>query len=413
MTGSGRAGTNSPLTPEGEEPGLARKCRVGMAWVCGVVVVALALGALLENVAGVPEGLRPWARYRAWRAERFHAEATQALNRGDLELARVGFESALGLRPEGSGTRVQLARIAVEEGRYPEAAALAASAGMDPTGFIHDALLRSGRFEELLRFSLRRMEAEPARRGAWFYSLLLAGSRLDAARREAVRRETRPEPVAGGAGARWLAEAAFASLDRDAAGLAASLGRLEGDAGGMDAGDVLAGLELWLGSGDATAAWVWLNRHRARLGDFDARLAELRVEQAKGSGLAPSLLRSFAGKNLNERRWSRLIAAVAEAGDAQAALELAHLAEPARGILPASVCASLWAVLMARGQESAAETWDAAYRRSGRDGLPLLAGRALASSDDEARARAVRLLAEEAALPRELMQVFLRPRATR
>lgn len=352
-------------------------------------------------------GGRPLDPYRRWQAARFYSKGLQAEAAGERDRARAAFFAALDYWPSARDPKIQLARQLAAQGRLEDALAMAARAGLDAPVFVHDALLAEGRAEALVRLACLGVREEPARRGSWLATLRFALPMGGAGARETLRRELGEEGWAPEA--RDWAEAVACAADADGDGVWTRLRQRQG-AGGLDAALALVGLELLLQAGREGEAWVWLNRQRGMLGDFDARWAEFRLERVREAGAAPRLARRFAGLTWTVDRWIRLARAVGEEGDVEALHELETLAAGLGEERVAEVSATMWALWMAAGGEAEAVSWNTRYRRATGWDLPLLAGRGLQHADAERRVRAVCLLAREAPLARELIQVLMQPR---
>lgn len=377
-----------------------------LPWACGAVGLGLLVVLIWCFAPGVPAERRPGSLYRRWHFERLYTAGLEAERRGEPEVARVAFLSALEYAPGASAPRIQLARMLAETGRFEEAAAQAALVGMDGTAFVHDVLLLGGRFDELMRQSIRLLTADRGREGVWLYSIRLAAVMLDRPTRAAIRAEAYPELDANPA--RESLDAVLAAADGRVEQLSEALARRTAGAA-PGAAEILAGVDAWLDADQPEQALVWVNRHRGALGDFDNRLADFRIEQARGSVLAPGLLASFGGFALNESRWSRIAAGAAEGGLSEAEFErLAWLATKGGLADSRMVSVALWSLSVAYGYSAEAEDWEAAYRKAGGARPPVLLARALRDQDRAARARAALLLVKETPFPRELLHVVFK-----
>lgn len=369
-----------------------------------VLLLVIAALCLLQITPGVPAKLRPYTRYKHSRAETFLAQAVQAHQRGDLKEARLAIESSLGMNPGFALARIESARLLVDENRLDDAAAQAALIGRDGTGFVHDALFYNGRFDDLLAYCAQQVTTgSDAREGVWLQSaLMLAPLTADKTRADIARTLTSsPRP-----GARLL-EAIFLSVDKQADAVAAKLSE-RASLPGFDAAGTLLGVELLMQCDDPARAWVWLQRHRPHLTDFDARCGDYRIESARDPSLALRILESFPQLPMTDARWVRLTALVASRGGPDAALHVCQLLADSRPRPSTTLAVSAWALLLLNHQDAEAQTWEQNYRRAGGAELPVLAGRKLADADPKSRSQAVRLLSSTAPLPREMISALLR-----
>lgn len=369
-----------------------------------LAAVVLAGAALIafQATPGVPARLRPYTGYKHWRAQGFLTQAVQAHERGELNEARLALDSALTLNPSLTPARIQLARLAVDEGRFADAARQAATVGMDGTGFVHDMLFYSGRFDELLVYCARQIAGANGREGVWLQSALMVSPLVSAETRGQILRA----PDGANQPASLLLAAILLTADRRHADAAAKLAE-RAALPGLDAAETLLGVELLMQSGDPTRAWVWLHRHRERLTDFDARCGDYRIESARDPLLARRILNSFPQLPLTDARWVRLTALVAARGGPDAARRVCQLLADSHPQPSAPLAVSAWALLLLNHQNTEAQTWEKAYHRAGGGDLPVLAGRKLADADPKSRSQAVRLLSSSAPLPREMISALL------
>lgn len=366
-----------------------------------IVLAAIALVAL-ETVPGVPSRLQPLTRYKQWRAESFLVAAMEARERGDLNAAQLGLSSALTLNPRLTAARIQLARLLVETDRLFEGAAEAGKAGMNGPNFVHDMLLYSGRFDALLAFSARQVDLDREHEGVWLQSALMVSRLASAETRAHVRRSLPAQSSPGGLMLDAILLAADARLDETEAQLEARTQLSE-----LNPAETLLGVELFVQADAPQRAWVWLNRHRGRLSDFDARCADYRVESARDPRLALHILESIPALPLTDARWVRLAAAVTAGGNSDAATAFCRLLATARPHPEAPLAVSAWALLLLHGNDNAAGDWENHYRRTGAEGLPVLVGRRLDDPERTTRSQAVRLLSSTTPLPREMIAALL------
>lgn len=372
--------------------------------VGGIVATLFAAGGglWLSKTQG-----RPLDPYRRWQSGRFYAQGLRAESAGDQAAAQSAYLAAIDYWPAAREPKIRLAlRLAAQE-RLEEALGMAAQAGLDARVFVHDALLSEGRASALVRLACQGVRDEPRRRGSWLATLRFALPMGGAEARRVLAEELAAATWAPDA--RDWAEAVACASDGDGAGVWARL-RQRQSAGGVDAGLTLVGLELLLQTGKEGEAWVWLNRQRGLLGDFDARWAEFRLERVREAGSEPQLARRFAGLKLTVDRWIRLARAVGEEGRGDALRELEALAAGLDEGRAAEVCATMWALWMSAGDEEEAVSWNTRYRQVTGYDLPLLVGRGLQDAEVKRRVHAVCLLAREAPLARELIQVLMQPK---
>lgn len=369
-------------------------------------IFALTLGlltfALLEFAPGVPGRFRPYTHYKHWRADGFVVQAAQAQERGELDVAHLALSSALTLNPKLSSAHIQLARLQVTEGRFADAARQAELIGMDGPGFVHDMLFYTGRFNELLAYCAIRATHSSNRQAVWLQSALMIAP--------LAAPETRAQVVQSLIGSNLasarLLEAILLATDKrgeEAAGKLTERAKLPG----LDAAETLLGVELLMQAGDPARAWVWLQRHRELLTDFDARCGDYRIESSRDPVLARSILKSFTQLSMNESRWVRLGSVVAISGDSDAANLFCQLLADSHPHPSAALSASAWALLLLHARNNEALTWERNYRRAGGTELPVLAGRKLSEADHKARSQAVRLLSSSSPLPREMISALL------
>jgi len=358
---------------------------------------------LLQITPGVPEKLRPYSRYKHSRAETFLGQAVDAHLRGDLHAARLAIDSSLGMNPGFVLARIELARLLVDENRFDDAAAQAASIGRDGTGFVHDALFYSGRFDDLLAYCAKQVAAgSDGRDGVWLQSALMLApltsekNRADLAKMLATT--ARP-------GAR-LFEAILLAEGKQSEAAAAKLSE-RAALSDLDAASTLLGVELLMQCDDPARAWVWLQRHRPRLTDFDARCGDYRIESVRDPSLAQRILESFPQLPMTDARWIRLTALVASRGGPDAALRVCQLLADSHPRPSVTISVSAWALLLLNRQDTEAQAWEKNYHRAGGAELPVLAGRKLADTDPKTRSQAVRLLSSSAPLPREMISALL------
>lgn len=368
-------------------------------------VIALAVVTLvaLQITPGVPSQFRPYTRYKHSRAESFLSRAVQAHESGDLHGARLAIDSSLAMNPRFVRARIEAARLSVDENHLDEAAMQATLIGMDGTGFVHDALFYNGRFDDLLAYCAKQVTTgSDTREGVWLQSaLMLAPLTADKTRADIARTLIScPRP-----GARLL-EAIFLSVDKQADAVAAKLSE-RASLPGFDAAGTLLGVELLMQCDDPARAWVWLQRHRPNLTDFDARCGDYRIESARDPSLALRILESFPQLPMTDARWVRLTALVASRGGPDAALRVCQLLADSHPRPSTTLSVSAWALLLLNHQNSEAQTWEQNYRRAGGAELPVLAGRKLADTDPKSRSQAVRLLSSSAPLPREMISALL------
>ncbi len=371
------------------------------AALCALAAILAAL-ALLEFSPGVPDRFRPFGRYKHWRAQGFFKNAALAHERGDLNLARLSLSSALELNPALSPARLHLARLHVEENRFADAAEQARLAGMDGGVFVHDMLFYSGRFDELFVHCAHRLLSATDNSGVWLQSALMIAP-LTA---KSARAHVADLLNASSHASALFLKGVFFAIDQNPAALADTLAQRTTRAV-LNPAEVLLGLELFMRAGDPAQAWVWLQRHRSQLTEFDARCADYRVESSRDPQLARGILESIPRLPMNESRWLKLTAIVAASGDTRAATTAATLLSNHLPAPSPSVSVSAWALLLACGKEDEALAWEKAFQRTGAAGLPLLVGRALAQSDRQTRSQAVRLLSSSAPLPREMISALL------
>jgi tetratricopeptide (TPR) repeat protein len=372
-------------------------------WVVLVAVVLTVIAlVLLEIIPGSPSALRPLTRYKHWRAETFFKEGFHAREKGDYAVAHLRLRSALALNPNLVPARIQLARLLVEGGRVAEGIAAAERVGMDGAGFGHDTLFHAGRFDELLIYCAALLAKDREREGVWLQSVLMGAHLASAATRERVRQSIQTSHVP----TLLLLDAVLLAADRHTDESLKKLAERE-QLSPLNSVETLLGLELLLQQNAPARAWVWLNRHRAALSAFDAKCAEYRVEAARDPRIARSLLESFPALSMNDARWARLAGAVVSANDAVAAVSFCRMLASSRPQAEPALVVSAWALLMLHGRESEAAAWEVRYRHSGAAGLPLLIGRELSTSDPKSRHRAVRLLAAETPLPRDMIAALL------
>ncbi len=372
-----------------------------LAWVGLIAGAVLLLLCVAQWAPGVPEAWRPFGRFRLWRAERFFAEGVAAERAGNWETARVAYVSALAARPDAPAPRWRMGRRLAEAGRFDEAMAMLASVTVDPSIFVHDALVSAEDSEGLTRFALSEMRRDPARRGMWICALRLALAQADAATMPALSAHiARAAESARGKEAGWLA-AVRGEAEGRVAEMGAALHAIEAD-GGPDVAEVFLGLEMWVRAGLDRDAWIWVQRHKGRLGAFDAWFADWRVTLARDPGEAAGRLREISASAMDAPRWHRLAAVAWPARHTELFAAMERLA--GEGAAPASsACVSMWALAMSRNDDASARKWEERVRRVSGPELPVLVGRALASADKAARQRASVLLAAQAGLPRELM----------
>jgi len=399
------AGSGLDQVGKGYEEPAGRLSRRGLVFWGGGALVALTLVLMAAQWApGLPEVWRPITQLRFRQAERMFQRGIAAEEAGDWDTARVAYLSVLATRPEAPAPRWRLGRGLALAGEFDEAMSWLAPVTADPAAFVHDALLSEGAYGDLVRFTLAGLRREPRRRGVWLAPLRLALAQCSEAElREVAPVLDRALASADPEEAAWLA-AVRAEAEGSRDDLRAGLGRLERGAG-PDAAEVLLGLEMWVRAGLDTEAWVWVQRHRARLGAFDAWFADWRVALARDPGEAAGKLREVAPAVLDPARWHRLAAAAWGARREGVAVALDKLADQG-GELPPSVFVSMWVLAMGRSDEVAARKWEERLRRVGGPELPLLLGRALAGEEADARRRASVLLAAQAGLPRELLMAI-------
>jgi hypothetical protein len=369
-----------------------------------LITLVIASLVLLQATPGVPASLRPYTRYKHSRATTFLTQAVQAHQRGDRNQARLAVTSALAMNPGLIPARIELARLDVDENRFDEAVQQAATARMDGTGFVHDLLFYSGRFDDLLAYCAKQvMTGSDGRNGVWLQSALMVAPLTSVKTHADIvqRLPACPRPSAR------LMEAIFLATDQNGEKVASKLAERSA-LPGLDASETLLGVELLMQCGDPARAWVWLQRHRGHLTDFDARCADYRVESARDPSLALRILESFPQLSLTEARWVRLMAMVATTGDTAAAKRVTQLFAEARPHPSAPLAASAWSLLLLNHMESESTSWEKAYRQAGGSELPVIAGRKLAEPDPKTRSQAVRLLASSTPLPREMIAALLR-----
>lgn len=375
-------------------------------WLAGGALLAAGLAAGLAFAPGVPAGWRPQNVYRQWHYDRLFEAGLAAEKRGEIEVARVSFLAAADSWPGALAPHFQVVRMLTEKGRLDEAMEAARGAGLDGPALVHDVLLLGGRFEELLRHSMRLLGRESGREGVWLASSRLAALMLEPRALDAVRSE--PSPELDAAMARGSLDALLAAAATRKGEVGAALARRE-RAGPLGPAEVMSGLDAWLDAGDPGEAFVWLNRHRGSLGDFDALLADFRIEQARASVFAPGMLEAFGRLPLSEGRWVRLAAAVLEGGLSEGALlRLEQVAKRAGLEDSPAVCVALWSFAATKGRTAEAGAWEASYRKSGGVAVPAVLVRGLDDEDREKRARAVLLLSKETPFPRELLHGVLK-----
>lgn len=366
-----------------------------------LVLVGVALIAL-QVTPGVPARLRPYTGYKHWRAQGFLTQAVQARERGEITTARLALDSALALNPALSPARIQLARLAVEEGRFADAARQAAFVGMDGAGFVHDMLFYSGRFDELLVYCSRQITGSLGRDGVWLQSALMVSPLASTETRGQILRSldgaNRPASL--------MLAAILLTANQHPAEAAAKLTE-RANQPDLDAAEVLLGVELFMQAGDPARAWVWLQRHRERLTDFDARCGDYRIESTRDPRLARRIVDSFQQLQMTDARWVRLIALVAACGGPDTARRLCQLLGDTHAQPSTALAVSAWALLLLNHQNIEAQTWEKYYRRAGGGDLPVLAGRKLAETDPKVRSQAVRLLSSTTPLPREMISALL------
>jgi tetratricopeptide (TPR) repeat protein len=367
----------------------------------GLAVGLLILGFAAAQLApGVPAEWRPVARYRLWQAERLFASGMEAERKGDWATAKVAYLSCLEARPDAPVPRWRIGRRLVLEGDFDGAIAMISPVTADPAAFVHDGLLSAEKHVLLARFAVIGLGREPARRGVWLATLRVALALGRDNEREALEaelnhgRENMPARDAGWLSALWdEVSGRFDRMEAELRGIEAG--------GAMDASEVLMGVELLLRSGRDADAWVWAQRHRARLGAFDRWFVDWRISLRRDPLEAVGLLRELATAQLDAGRWHRLAAAIFAEKRVEVAEAFEKLSREKSP--PASVCVSIWVLLLGLDREEAAQEWAELYQLGAGRPLPILHGRALAGGDREAQWRAALLLAAEAQLPREMV----------
>lgn len=350
----------------------------------------------------MPVGLKPFTCYKHWRADGFLTKAMQAREQGDLKSANLGLRSALALNPTLRSARIQLARLLVEGGEFTGGIQQAELAGLDGAQFGHDTLLYAGSFDGLLPYCAWLMNADRSREGVWLQSAFMISRLTSLAVRERVHRSLPAKPNA----ASLMLDAVLLSADGRMDDAIARLAERE-RISPLTAADTLLGLELFMHAGDPSRAWIWFNRHRAGLSEFDAPCGAFRIASARDHTLALGILKSFGNGSLSDTRWVRLAAAVTEGGDEEMADVFCRMLANERPQAQAPLAVSAWALLMLQGHEEKAAAWDTLYRRACGQTLPILIGRKLKASDHAERTNAIRLLCAMTPLPREMTAALL------
>lgn len=372
--------------------------------VRGPFFLLASVGALLllaQILPAMPASLRPYSRYKQWRAKAFFDDAIRAREAGDLQRSRLALSSALTLVPRYEAARIEFARSLVTEGRFAEAARQAELIGMQGPRFVHDMLFYTGDFDALLSYCMGKAAGnrDP---GVWLNSALMIAHLASGSTRDKILRSLEEKPVAESGCMRAIVHAVAKDVPSTAQAL-----RTVFAARDLTPSEAFLGIEILMQAGSADEAWLWTQRVRSRLSDFDARCAEYRIEATRNPQLARHLFGAFQATEMNETRWARLAGTVALAGGADDADLYARLLASSGTNPPPSLAVSTWALLLLHNREAAAADWDRAFRRHGGSPLPLLAGRGLASSDPAARVHAIRFLAEHTPLPREMIAGLL------
>ena len=358
--------------------------------------------ALLEITPGVPSKFRPYTRYKDLRSISFLNEAVQAHERGNLNEARLALSSALALKPNLIPARIQLAHLEVDQNHFAEASRHAASIGMDGTGFVHDMLFYSGRFDELLAYCAQQTIGPDARKSVWLQSALMIAPLAKAETRSKINESlvaaNQPESV--------LLKAILLTSEKRHQEASAKLTEREA-LPAFGSAETLLGIELIMQAGDPARAWVWLQRHRGLLSDFDSRCSDYRIESVRDPVLARRILQSFPQLPMSDSRWIRLTALVAERGDSDAAILVCQQLATSQPRPSAALSVSAWALLQLYGQDKEASAWERNYQRESVTELPVLAGRNLMNADLKTRSQAVRLLSSSTPLPREMISALL------
>lgn len=371
--------------------------------LAGLFLLGLFALAGLELLPYTPDPYRPYKRFKSWRVEGFVADAKRAESAGNLDGAMLSVQSALALDPVHPNARLYLAHLSVRAGRLNEAAGQAALAGADGPRFVHDLLFSSARFDELLVYASKHaIVADDDQAGVWLQSALMTSRLASSAARSSLLARLSEESVPR---ARTL-EAFLMGADGRASAAESALAA-RANLGEPSSSEILLGVSTLLRAGDARAAWIWLQRHRSSLSDFDAFCADFLVESAREPEIARARLASITRLRMTPSRWLRLAAVVTASGDPTSASEFCRLLHRSDESKSASLTVSAWAMLLLHNRTSEAAEWETAYRRTGGDTLPLLAGRQLVATDLVARANAVRLLAATTPLPREMIAALL------
>jgi hypothetical protein len=364
-----------------------------------LVILGAAVLVLLERVPGVPTRLRPYTCYKHWRADGFLTQAAQ--KHDDFNAAYLALNSALALNPDLKPARFHLAHLLAERGRFAEAAQEAEKIGMNGPIFVHDLLFYSGRFDELLAFCAKQAVAPGSRHGVWLQSALMVAPLT---KTETCNQVSATLSEAKNPGA-LLIKAILQLVDNRRSDVARSLEK-RANLPGLDGSETLLGVELLIRSGNLPEAWVWLQRHRALLNDFDARCADFIVESARNPSAGINIIKSFP-MPMSDARWVRLASLVTAHGDAEMATVLCQLLSDKLPHPSAALSVSAWAILLINDKNAEAQDWSKKYRQAGGIELPVLAGRKLSETDQKARSQAVRLLASLTPLPREMISALL------
>lgn len=362
---------------------------------------ALVALAVLEFAPGVPHGARPYARYKHARAGKFVEQARLARQEGDDRRARLALESALVLEPQLRTARIELIKLLVDERRFDEAAASAGALGMDGPGFVHDLLFYTARHDDLLLYSARQSLSAP-QGGVWLQSTLLACQLASSRARDTLAGAVADLKQPQAALVRAILSATHGEATSADAHLQArvAMGKLPPE-------EIALGVEILIQAGDPALAWVWLQRHRHLMNEFDALWAEYLIASVRDPVWAGTLLENFRSIKMNDTRWARLLAATVASGSSRDAGRAVGLLNEALPRPSATLAVAAWALLMRYKHEQDATRWNDIYRRTAGIGAPTLAGRQLSDPDRLARANAVRLIAASTPLPREMIAALL------